>query len=65
MLLRLQGEGQRPDLGKKRAPCLQCLLAPATSLTRLKALPGSPPGSQGQAGDGTVRGESVPGVQNP
>lgn len=45
--------------------CLYCLLGPATSLTRLIGPGVSPPGGQGQAGDGAVRGVYVLGVQNP
>lgn len=41
-------------LRKEGAPCLQ--QSPATSLIRLRVPGTSPPGSQGQAGGGTVRG---------
>lgn len=65
-LWRLQGGGGEGQIsGKEGAPCLQCLLGPTASLARLKALGVSPPGGQGQAGDGTVRGGCVLGVQNP
>lgn len=62
MHLDAAGRGQRPELRKEGALCLQRLLDPLIP----SSVPGmNPSGGQGQAGDGTVRGGGILGGQNP